>query len=84
MKLGIVPIVLGILGIAQYAYFQFTPLALDYAGVITERIAGQDVVTEILWTRDWTLGIVGAAIGVGLLIFGIYRLRRAKRESQTH
>jgi len=84
MKLGIVLIALGILGIAQYVYFQFTPLALDYAGVVTERIAGQAVVTEILWTRDWTSGIVGAAIGVGLLIFGVSRLRRAKHESQAH
>jgi len=84
MKLGIALIVLGILGIAQYAYFQFTPLALNYAGVVTESIAGQDVVTEILWTRDWTSGIVGVAMGVGLLIFGIFRLKRAKHESQTH
>jgi len=60
MKLGIVFIVLGILGIAQYAIFPFT--------------------TDFRITGDWTSGIVGAAIGIGLLIFGISRIRRAKHE----
>ena len=79
MKLGITLIILGSLGVIQYIYFQLTPLALKYGGVVTERIAGHDVVTEIIWVRDWYVGIVGALIGVVILFFGIYRLMKTKK-----
>jgi Sec-independent protein secretion pathway component TatC len=86
MKLGVILTILGILGIAQYVYFQFTPLALKYSYVVTPDSAygqfGLNHITTIA-TRDWTLGIVGLVIGVVLLILGIVKLR-VKYESQTH
>jgi hypothetical protein len=79
MKLGITLIILGSLGVLQYIYFQCTPLALNYGGVVTEKIGGVDVVTEIIWTRDWSVGIVGALIGAVILFFGVYRLMKTKK-----
>jgi len=79
LKLGITLIILGCLGVAQYIYFQFTPLAFNYGGVVTEKIAGHDVVTEIIWVRDWSVGIVGALIGAVILFFGVYRLMKTKK-----
>ena len=78
MKAAIVLVVLGVIGVAQYVYFQFTPLAYTYEyytyympGVPHEMI-GVNV------TRDWGLGLVGAIVGAVLLGLGIYRFRRCR------
>ena len=86
MKLGAILTTLGILGIIQYIYFQFTPLALKYSYIITpDPNYGQFGLNHIttIATRDWTLGIVGLVIGIVLLTLGIITLK-VKHESQTH
>ena len=74
MKKGIIFIILGIIGLAQYAYFQSTALAYVIDGVVKEG----PVIVEVLHHRDWTLGIAGAIIGTILLILGIYWSRQAR------
>lgn len=86
MRKAIILIVLGSLGILQYIYFQFTPLAYNYEGVVTETdIFGHEIITEVIWTRDWTAGIVGALIGIILLFFGVgyFRSRKATDPAQN-
>jgi len=65
-------VVLGIFGILQYVYIQFTPLALNYGGVVTESMYGTTVITEVVMVRDWSLGIIGALIGVVMLSLGVW------------
>jgi len=75
MKRAIILIILGVIGLGQYAYFQASPLAYVIDEVVRENIGGVPVVVEVIYHRDWTLGIIGAIAGVGLLLWGIYRMR---------
>ena len=74
MKKGIILTVLGAIGILQYSYFQlFTKLAFNYESeIILEDVGGMQVpMIYVTVTRDWTVGVGGAVIGLILLIWGI-------------
>lgn len=86
MKLSITLIVLGILGIFQYVYFQFTSLALNYTYKIWPdeefgKFGLQHIETTV--TRDWSLGLAGILIGAVLLVLGIWRLKRIRQNSKA-
>jgi len=72
---AIILIVLGIVGLGQYGYFQSSPLAYVIDGVVRENVGGYPVVVEIISHRDWTVGIVGAIVGLMLVGWGIYKIR---------
>ena len=78
MKAMVVLIVLGIIGLAQYAYFQFTPLAYKYETVIIGQAPDGGNILSVIVTRDWLAGLGGAIIGAILLGIGIYRLKHRK------
>jgi len=81
MKQGIALVVLGILGIAQYIYFQFTPLAFNYSYSVTpDKDFGEFGLMHLdtIVTRDWSVGIVGAGLGILLLLVGVFKLKRAR------
>ena len=69
MKVTIALLILGIAGLAQYIYFQFTPLAYNHTFYESGGL------TYMTTTRDWTLGLIGAVVGAILLGVGIYRYR---------
>ena len=75
MKGAIALMILGVAGIGQYIYFQFTPLAYNYD------LSKSGNMIHVTATRDWTVGLIGAVIGAILLGIGIYRHRQ--RISQT-
>ena len=75
MKVAITFLVLGIAGIAQYIYFQFTPLAFNYD------VYQSDNLIHVTATRDWTVGLVGAVAGIVLLGLGVYRYRKSRAQS---
>jgi hypothetical protein len=75
MKVAIALLILGIAGLAQYIYFQFTPLAYNY----TLHESGNLI--QVIATRDWTVGLIGAVVGAILLGVGIYRYQH--RNIQT-
>jgi hypothetical protein len=77
MKVAITLLVLGLAGLAQYIYFQFTPLAYNYD------LYESGSMIHVTATRDWTIGLVGAILGAILLGVGIYRLRHRKTQSQS-
>lgn len=81
MKGTIALIVLGVVGLAQYAYFQlFSNLAFNYEyELVIENVGGIDVpMVHVITTRDWIVGLGGVVIGAILLGIGLYRLRRRK------
>ena len=78
MKRTIALIVLGIIGLGQYAYFQLTPLAYKYETIITGQAPGGGDILSVVVTRDWIAGLGGAVIGIILLGIGLYRLRHRK------
>ncbi len=83
MKRKIVLFTLGTLGIAQYIYFQCTPLAFNYSyETIPDPILGKFGVMnlETTMTRDWTLGIIGLLIGLVLLILGTIQLIKEHKQ----
>lgn len=71
-------VVLGVIGLGQYVYFQLTPLGYKYE-YYTYNMPGipYDMI-GVNVTRDWTVGLVGLIIGVVLLGVGLYRLRQYK------
>jgi len=82
MKLSIVFMILGTLGVAQYVYWQFTPLALNYNySVVPAEEYGQFGLKtiETTVTRDWTVGVVGLLIGLVLLSIGVYKLVKSRK-----
>jgi hypothetical protein len=84
MKKTIAFIVLGSLGVLQYVYFQFTPLAFNYSyKVVPDSEYGKFglMTLETTVTRDWTAGIIGALIGIVLLCLGIIQLRRKRQHT---
>jgi hypothetical protein len=88
MKLNITLIALGVVGVLQYIYFQFTPLALKYSYEMTPDPEFGEfglINLETSVTRDWMLGIIPALVGVCLLVFGVVRLalKRNKIENKT-
>lgn len=77
-KVAIVLVVLGITGIGQYVYFQFTPLAYTYE-YYTYYIPGVPYeMIGVNMIRNWGVGLAGAIVGIMLLGIGIYRLRRCR------
>ena len=81
MKATITLIVLGAIGLGQYAYFQlFTKLAFNYEyELVIENVGGIEVpMVHSIMTRDWLVGLGGAIIGAILLGIGIYRLKHRK------
>jgi len=83
MKLGLTFLVLGILGIAQYTYWQFTPLALNYSYIVVpaEEYGQFGLKTiEMIITRDWTVGVIGLLVGLVFLAIGIYKLIKIRRQ----
>ena len=83
MKKGIIPIMLGVFGVAQYIYFQSTPLAYNYHyESVPDPTYGKFGLMTIITTttRDWTIGLVGLLIGLVLLSLGIFWLARQKRQ----
>ena len=81
MKGTIALIVLGIIGLGQYAYFQlFSNLAFNYEyELVIENVGGIEVpMVHVITTRDWVVGLGGAIIGIILLGIGLYRLRHRK------
>ena len=76
MKGTVVLILLGAIGLGQYAYFQATPLGYNYE-YYTYNIPGvpYDMI-GVNVVRDWTVGLVGLIIGSILLGIGLYRLRQ--------
>lgn len=84
MKRVIILIVLGVIGLAQYAYFQlFTKLAFNHEyELVIENVGGIEVpMVHVIVTRDWIVGLGGAIIGAILLGIGIYRLRHRTTNS---
>ena len=82
MKKGRILIGLGAAGIVQYAYFQlFTKLAFNYEfKLVPEYVGGMQIpMVRSIATRDLTVGVGGAAIGIVLLILGINSIRNYKR-----
>jgi hypothetical protein len=82
MKLSIVFTILGAFGVAQYVYWQFTPLALSYSyRVVPAEEYGQFGLKtiETTVTRDWTVGVVGLLIGLVLLSIGVYKLVKSRK-----
>ena len=81
MKAMVVLIVLGVIGLGQYAYFQlFTKLAFNYEyELVIENVGGIEIpMVYSIMTRDWLVGLGGAVIGAILLGIGIYRLKHHK------
>jgi len=72
MKVAIALLILGIAGIVQYIYFQFTPLAYNYT------LYESDNLVHVIATRNWTVGLAGAVVGAILLGLGIYRYHHRK------
>ena len=86
MKGTIALIALGVIGLGQYAYFQFfTKLAFvyDYEQTLTDVGGLQVPMISVIVIRDWTVGLAGAVIGIILLVVGVYRLKRRKFQG-TH
>jgi len=81
MKGTIALIVLGIIGLGQYAYFQlFTKLSWNYEyEIVMENVGGIEVpMVNVIVTKDLGVGLGGAIIGAILLGIGIYRSRHRK------
>ena len=76
-KLALTLITLGSLGIIQYIYFQFTP---KYGRILLREIVDHEVIAEIIWTKDWSIGIAGALIGVVILFLGIMQCQIERRK----
>jgi len=76
MKGTIALLIIGVAGLAQYIYFQFTPLAYNYD------LYESGNLIHVTATRDWTVGLAGALVGAILLGVGIYRYRH--RNVQAH
>jgi len=66
MKLGILAIVLGVLGIGGYINFQLSGQSLILH--LTENGMPYGV-------RDWSMGLVLAIIGLVLIALGVYRIK---------
>jgi len=82
MKLNITLIVLGVVGVLQYIYFQLTPLALNYSyELVPDPEYGQFGLKtiETTVTRDWTVGVIGLLIGLVLLSIGVYKLVKSRK-----
>jgi len=82
MKLNITLIVLGVVGVLQYIYFQLTPLALNYSYELAPdpeygQFGLMDLETTV--TRDWTVGVIGLLIGLVLLSIGVYKLVKSRK-----
>jgi len=78
MKAAIVLVVLGIIGMGQYVYFQFTALAYtyEYYKYHEPGVPGEMIGVNVI--RDWGVGLAGAIVGAVLLGLGIYRFRRCR------
>lgn len=72
MKVVITLLILGVAGVGQYVYFQLTPLAYNYS------VYESGGLVHVIATRNWTVGLMGAVIGMVLLGLGIYRYRHRK------
>jgi len=72
MKLGIIALILGILGIVGYLSIVLSSTAVRFETIVTP--TGYDVV----YFRDWAAGWLSAAIGLSLILLGIFRLKRTR------
>lgn len=76
MKRGIVETIIGVVGIVQYAYYQlFSSLSLKFE-------VEQDP-PMIIYSRDWTVGVIGAIIGLIFLVVGLCRIREARATKEV-
>jgi hypothetical protein len=79
-ELPVILVVLGVAGIAAYAYAQLTPLCYKVVGwAINTGFGDIPSYASPVYERDWTVWLVWALIGAVLLGFGVHRLRRSGR-----
>ena len=81
MKVATTLVVLGVTGLALYAYAQLTSLSSKFVGWAISSSAGPDYPggATPIYVRNWTVGLVWAAVGGVLLGIGVYRLLRYRK-----
>jgi hypothetical protein len=78
-ELPVILIVLGVAGIAAYAYAQLTPLCYKIVGWGMNMGHGYPSYASPIYERDWTVWLVWAIIGAILVGIGVHRLRTSGR-----
>jgi len=80
MKVAKALIALGVIGFAVYACAQLTSLSSKLVGWgINLGTSESPGYATPIYVRDWTVGLVGAIIGIILLGIGVYRLFRYRK-----
>jgi hypothetical protein len=81
MKVAKALIALGVIGLAAYGYAQLTSLSSRLVGweIGLVRPGHPGGGATPIYVRDWTVGLVGAIIGIILLGIGVYRLFRYRK-----